>query len=99
MEKPSLHKAMVAIATSPNSSLTKGPMVPSGSSGSRSLILLRRRFQISSRLSYSSRVVAWMMVLPVIDSEVISSISGMVRIWASILRVISSSTCCGTMPG
>ena len=99
MEKPSLHKAIVAMATRPNSSSTKGPMVPSGRSGARSSILLRRRFQISSRLSYSSRVVAWTMVTPVLESEVISSISGMVRICSSMRRVISSSTCSGTMPG
>ncbi len=58
MSNPSVHRAMVATATRPNSSLTKGPIVPAGSLGARSSIRLRTFCQIAPTSSYSSAVSA-----------------------------------------
>jgi hypothetical protein len=52
--KPSPVMAMVAIATSPKSLLTKGPMTPSGSSTFASAILSRSRCQVALTLTTSS---------------------------------------------
>ena len=51
MEKPSLQSATVATAVSPNSSLTMGPMVPTGRLGRMSCSLLRSFFQVAGNWS------------------------------------------------
>ena len=97
--KPSPVMVSTMPKTSPNSSLTMGPMAPSGRLERARSILRRSASQIGRMSTYSSRMLTKISDTPVFEVLVTESSSGISWIASSIGSVISCSTRSGLPPG